>query len=170
MEENSQELKRADYIIGIITLLIIVLLLGLSVLMFLETRSLQDELAEEQQINIKLANDILWLQEYYELMEEIWALEAETGILEARLEWDAEQVEKLVVLTTVHEFDIDYEFWLMRVVSRENVNGVYIYGIQEPDGSDTAYVHSFTLLSVGELALAVVVGSNTFILIDMENS
>ena len=89
MEENSQELKRADYIIGIITLLIIVLLLGLSVLMFLETRSLQDELAEEQQINTKLANDILWLQEYYELMEETWALEAEIRVLEEKLSLNA---------------------------------------------------------------------------------
>lgn len=64
----------------------------------------------------------------------------------------------------------DYNFYLLVVVSRERTNTdfVWTYGLQMlDDNSDTAYVDSDKLFSIGEHIVAIELNDNSVILIDL---
>lgn len=100
-----------------------------------------------------------FMEDYYEIL-------IENAVLEEKIKWLSPSV-------IIHEFNPNYDFYLLVVVSREKTKTdfVWTYGLQMLDNnSDTAYIDSDKLFSIGEYVLAVEVNDNSVILIDlMEN-
>ena len=99
----------------------------------------------------------------YVLMEDYYDVLIENAVLEEKIKWLSPSV-------TIHEFNPNYDFYLLVVVSREKskTDSLWTYGLQMlGDNSDTAYVDSDKLFSIGEQVVAVELNDNSVILIDL---
>ena len=114
---------------------------------------------------------------FYEVMSEVFEdlLEEERSI-NAELKEDNKDLKKQIDLlqSAIVEKNVDYfedyNFYLLVVVSRERTNTdfVWTYGLQMlDDNSDTAYVDSDKLFSIGEHIVAIELNDNSVILIDL---
>ena len=98
-----------------------------------------------------------------DFMEDYYDILMENAVLEEKIKWLSPSV-------IIHEFNPNHDFYLLVVVSREKTKTdfVWTYGLQMLDNnSDTAYIDSDKLFSIGEYVLAVEVNDNSVILIDL---
>ena len=98
-----------------------------------------------------------------DFMEDLIDVLIENAVLEERLKW-------LSPTVVIHDFNPNYDFHLLVVVSREESmnDGIWTYGLQMlDDNSETAYVDSDKLFSIGEHVVAVELNDNSIILIDL---
>ena len=72
-------------------------------------------------------------------------------------------------INTTFSFDKEYEYWLIRIVSRERNGDTYVYEVEEVgDEHYIVTIESEVLLSVNELALGVETSESVFI-VDFKN-
>jgi cell division protein FtsB len=108
----------------------------------------------QRAINERIATE----KAYYQIQEDNKDLKKQIDLLQSAI------VEKNV------DYFEDYNFYLLVVVSRERTNTdfVWTYGLQVlDDNSDTVYVDSDKLFSIGEHIVAIELKDNSVILIDL---
>ena len=114
---------------------------------------------------------------FYEELSEVfeYLLEEEKSI-NAELKEDNKDLKKQIdllqsaIVEKQEPFFEDYDFYLLVVVSRERTKTDFVwkYGLQMlDDNSNTAYVDSDKLFSIGEHIVAIELNDNSVILIDL---
>lgn len=136
----------------------------------------------QKAINEKIATEKAYYQiqaeaMFYEVMSEVFEdLLEEEKLKNAELKEDNKDLKKQIDLlqSAIVEKNVDYfedyNFYLLVVVSRERTKTdfVWTYGLQMlDDNSDTAYVDSDKLFSIGEHIVAIELNDNSVILIDL---
>lgn len=136
----------------------------------------------QRAINEKIAIEKAYYQiqaeaMFYEELSEVfeYLLEEEKSI-NAELREDNKDLKKQIdllqsaIVDKQESFFEDYNFYLLVVVSRERTKTDFVwkYGLQMlDDNSDTAYVDSDKLFSIGEHIVAIELNDNSVILIDL---
>lgn len=136
----------------------------------------------QRAINEKIATEKAYYQiqaeaMFYEVMSEVFEdLLKEEKSINSELREDNKDLKKQIdllqsaIVDKQESFFEDYNFYLLVVVSRERTKTDFVwkYGLQMlDDNSNTAYVDSDKLFSIGEHIVAIELNDNSVILIDL---